>query len=54
MKAKYFIAIVFLIITGCKKETTNLSSDVQGTWELVSMTNNDGIIENVIDNDKEN
>lgn len=37
MKAKYFLAIGFLIIAGCKKETTKLTSDVQGTWELLSI-----------------
>jgi hypothetical protein len=35
MKAKYFLAVVFFI-TGCKKETSGLVSNVQGTWELVS------------------
>lgn len=36
MKTKYLLAIVILIMAGCKKETTSLSSDLQGTWELVS------------------
>src|SRR4051812_17939034 len=36
MNTKYTIAIVFLIITGCKKETTGFASKVQGTWELAS------------------
>jgi hypothetical protein len=36
MKAKYFLAIMFLMTAGCKKETTTLTTDVQGTWELVS------------------
>ena len=36
MKLKYLIIIVLLIAAGCKKETTKLRSDVQGTWELVS------------------
>ncbi len=36
MKAKYFLAIVILITAACKKEITKLTSDVQGTWELVS------------------
>lgn len=36
MKAKHFLAIVFLVIAGCKKEATGLTSDIQGTWELVS------------------
>lgn len=36
MKTKYLLAIVFLIIAGCKKETARLTSDLQGTWELVS------------------
>ena len=36
MKTKYFLAIVFLIMAGCKKETARLTSDLQGTWELVS------------------
>jgi hypothetical protein len=35
MKAKYFLAVM-LFITGCKKETSGLVSNVQGTWELVS------------------
>jgi hypothetical protein len=35
MNARYLF-IVFLIIAGCKKETTKLTSDIQGTWELVS------------------
>ncbi len=37
MKAKYLLAVVFLIIAGCKKETAGLASDLQGTWELVSL-----------------
>ena len=36
MKTKYLFVVVFLIIAGCKKETAKLSSDLQGTWELVS------------------
>src|SRR4051812_43177547 len=36
MKAKYFLAIILLTIAGCKKETTKLTSDIQGTWELAS------------------
>ena len=36
MKTKYLLAILFLIIAGCKKETAKLTSDIQGTWELVS------------------
>src|SRR3954469_6738721 len=36
MKAKYFLAVVFFIIAGCQKQITKLTSDVQGTWELVS------------------
>jgi hypothetical protein len=36
MKAKHFLVIVCLVIAGCKKETTKLTSDIQGTWELES------------------
>ncbi len=36
MKAKHLLAVVFLIMAGCKKETARLASDLQGTWELVS------------------
>jgi len=36
MKAKYFPVIILLIIAGCKKETTKLTGDIQGTWELTS------------------
>jgi len=36
MKAKYLLPIFILIIAGCKKEAASLSSDIQGTWELVS------------------
>ena len=35
MKTKYFVIVVFFI-AGCKKETSGLVSNVQGTWELVS------------------
>lgn len=37
MKAKYLLAIMFLIVAGCKKETARLTSDLQGTWELSSV-----------------
>ena len=37
MKAKYLLALFFLTIVSCKKETTRLTSDLQGTWELVSV-----------------
>lgn len=36
MKSKYTIAVLLLLIAACKKETTKSSSDIQGTWELVS------------------
>ena len=36
MRAKYLVAVLFLTIAGCKKETTGLASAIQGTWELVS------------------
>jgi hypothetical protein len=35
MKTKHLFVII-LLIAGCQKEIANLSSDVQGTWELVS------------------
>ena len=35
MKRNYFL-IFFLCLAGCKKETTDLKSEIQGTWELVS------------------
>ena len=36
MKAKYLVAVAFLLIAGCKKEIEGLTSDLQGTWELTS------------------
>src|SRR3954454_12882491 len=36
MKAKYLLAVMFFMIAGCQKQITRLTSDAQGTWELVS------------------
>lgn len=36
MKAKYLVAFLLLVIVSCKKETTKLTDDLQGKWELVS------------------
>lgn len=36
MKARYFWVVMILTIAGCKKETGRLTSNLQGTWELVS------------------
>ena len=36
MKPKYFIAVLFVAIAACKKDVQKFSSDLQGTWELVS------------------
>jgi hypothetical protein len=37
MRPVHLLVIMFLMLAGCKKETEKLSSDIQGTWELVSM-----------------
>jgi hypothetical protein len=36
MKARYLLAIVFLVIASCKKEAARLTHDLQGKWELAS------------------
>ncbi|MGN6355503.1 MAG: hypothetical protein ACTHLB_19090 [Parafilimonas sp.] len=36
MKLKYFIVVLLIAIAACKKDAQKLSSDLQGTWELVS------------------
>ncbi|SFQ33250.1 hypothetical protein [Parafilimonas terrae] len=36
MKLKYFIAVLFVAITACKKDAQKLSPGLEGTWELIS------------------
>jgi len=37
MKSGYLLAVAFLVIAGCKKESGSLTHDLQGTWELASI-----------------
>jgi hypothetical protein len=36
MKAKYLLAIVYLIIAGLQKRNSKIIIDLQGTWEVSS------------------
>ena len=36
MKAKYLVTVLCFVLAGCNKELHGLTSESQGTWELVS------------------